>query len=236
MIRSLELNLASRPFRNNTPVWLGHALLGLGVVGFTAWNTMTFLETGRRVEELRNSVGSIENRSREIEVRERRVQTEIPKHDIKYLTTQTLRANDVIQRKALSWTRLFNLLEKVQPYEVKMVSIRPVFGLGGSGGSAVVPARVAHTYIPVAVEGTARDLTAFLEFERSLIGDPHFDRVEPERSTHAKDGEILFQLSFFYDPEGRARKAESVDAEAETGGGEEEEPKQTPPPAEDQLE
>ena len=128
MIRSLDLNMASRPFRNNAAIWLGHALLGLGVVGFTAWNTVTFLETGRRVEELRNSVGSIESRRQEIEVRERRVQAGIARHDFKYLTTQTVRANDVIQRKALSWTQLFNLLEKVQPYEVKMVSIRPVFG------------------------------------------------------------------------------------------------------------
>ena len=62
------------------------------------------------------------------------------------------------------------------------------------------------------MEGTARDLTAFLEFERSLITNTHFDRVEPERSTHTKNGEILFQLSFLYDPEGHARSAESAQA------------------------
>ncbi len=215
MVRSIELNLASRPFRNNMLLWFGHSSLAAAVIAFTAWNTLTFLETGRKLRELRNSVGSLESRLNDVEVRERRVQAEIGKHDLKYLATQTARANDVIARRALSWTRLFNLLEKVLPYEVKMVSIRPVFGNPNPGQVLLLAAGPPAEVVPVSVEGSSKDLNAFLDFERALIVDAHFDRVEPERSIHAKNGEIVFGLSFLYYPAGQSHKQGSAPAVAE---------------------
>lgn len=209
-MRGLDLNLASRPFRNNTLLWVGHALLVGTVIGASAWNTLTFLDTGGRLEELRSRVGSIENRFETVQMQERRLQAEIARHDLKYLAIQTSRANDVIGRRALSWTRLFNLLEKVQPYEVRMVSIRPVFGVHALPGSPAAADLDAGEMVPVSVEGTAKDLNAFLDLERALIADPHFGRVEPERRTHTKSGEVLFGLSFLYDPEGRVAHAPSA--------------------------
>jgi len=213
-MRPLDLNLASRPFRNNTLLWLGYGFLAAGVVTFTAWNTVTFVETGRTLAAERNTVGSIANREEAMELRERNAQAEIARYDVKYLSMETSRANDVIQRKAMSWTRLFNLLEATQPYEVRMVSVRPTFGAAvratvagpASGGEA----------IPVEVDGTAKDLRAFLDFERALIRDPHFDRVEPQRTTNNKGGELLFSLGFSYYPGGRV-------------GGKGEDQAQTPP-------
>jgi hypothetical protein len=33
--------------------------------------------------------------------------------------------NTLIQRKGISWTRIFNDLEKVMPHDVRLVSVRP---------------------------------------------------------------------------------------------------------------
>ncbi len=219
MLRPLELNLASRPFRNNTLLWLAHGVLAAAVVGSTAWNTVTFLETGQDLDDLRSNVGSVQNRLGQVEVQDRKIQSEIAKFDLKYLTTQTVRANQVIARKRLSWTRLFNLLESVQPYEVRMVSIRPVFGagLGRPGSSVFAAAARGEDVVPVNVEGSARDLKAFLEFERALIGDPHFDRVEPERTSFAKNGEVLFGLAFLYFPAGRESEVPADQAASPSG-------------------
>ena len=52
----LELNLATRPFRNNTLLWTGYALLAVAVVTFTAWNTVTFVDTRSTLDQLRNTV------------------------------------------------------------------------------------------------------------------------------------------------------------------------------------
>jgi hypothetical protein len=117
---------------------------------------------------------------------------------------QSERANEVIERRALSWTRLFNQLEKVQPYGVRMASIRPVY-LGDADrrtGGKDDPTLAGS--VPVSVEGTAQSLEQFLEFERALLGDVHFARVEPERSSLTRNAsEVLFELRFLYYPYGR---------------------------------
>jgi hypothetical protein len=53
----------------------------------------------------------------------------------------------------------------------------------------------------VSVEGIAKTLDAFLEFERALIFNPNFDRVEPHRFNRTDSGEVNFDLRFLYFPE-----------------------------------
>jgi len=83
------------------------------------------------------------------------------------LSTQAAKANAVIDAKAFSWTRLFNQLEGVMPYDVRMVSVRPQFAFGRRGRrqSEGVP----EGAVPVAVEGVARNMRALWDFERNLF-------------------------------------------------------------------
>ena len=51
-MRSLELNLATLPFRNNTPIWTSHAVLLAGVVAFTVWNVRTDMAASEKRNRL----------------------------------------------------------------------------------------------------------------------------------------------------------------------------------------
>jgi hypothetical protein len=116
---------------------------------------------------------------------------------------QADKANDIILRRGLSWTRLFNTLERVVPYEVHMTTVRPIYGTrqSGSGGSRE---NVFEGTVPVDIEGNAQSFESFLELERALIVDPHFANVEPVRSeTPPGSSGVTFQLRFLYDPDGR---------------------------------
>ena len=104
--------------------------------------------------------------------------------DLRNLTVQTTRANEIIERKAMSWTRLFNVMETVLPYEVRMRSIRPSFRIGQEQQMAVRGREaIPEGALPVTVEGVAQNLEGFLEFERNLLVSSHFDRIEPERNS-----------------------------------------------------
>jgi hypothetical protein len=120
--------------------------------------------------------------------------------DVRSLTVQAAKANEVIRWKSFSWTRLFNELEALQPHDVRMTSVRPLF----LADQRVPPGRAANvdsSAVPVAVEGAAKTLDDFLDLERELLRDPSFSRIEPERSARAEStGETLFQLRFVYDP------------------------------------
>ena len=206
----LDLNLASRPFRNNTLLWMGHGLAVVLLASLTFWTVSTFIENTRRLRDLDSSMTSAESRMADLKRRSERAENGIRKYDVRYLEVQTAKANDVIVRKALSWTKLFNLMEKLLPYEVRMVSIRPVYHSDkepGGGGSQEGGLLAPEGSVPVSVEGDAQTLDAFLEFERALLEDTHFDRVEPERSLIEPDkgGQVAFELRFQYFPEGRPR-------------------------------
>lgn len=208
MIPVLELNLATRPFRNNVALWIGYGLGTALVLGFSAWNVWAAIDQAKRLADLRESMSAVDAKLVDLEIRETNALAEVAKIDVKALAVRADRANDFIDRRALSWTRLFNRMEEVQPYEVRMVSIRPVYA-----GEATPQTGVGATpegTVPVAVEGAAQSLEAFLEFERELVMDPHFAQVEPERTQIVAGGETLFTLNFLYDPEGRLGSAGEV--------------------------
>ncbi len=202
-MRTLELNLASRPFRNNTPIWVAHGLLLGVVVVFSAWNVDTAVDATRKLKALEADIGSFERRFSELDRREETAIQGVRAFDLKALQFQADKANDIILRRGLSWTRLFNTLERVVPYEVHMTAVRPVYGTRQAAAGARRNAVFEGT-VPVDVEGTAQSLEAFLEFERALIVDPHFADVEPVRSESSPgEAEVKFQLRFRYDPDGR---------------------------------
>jgi Tfp pilus assembly protein PilN len=202
-MRPLELNVASRPFRNNTPIWTAQGILLAGVIGFSAWNAHTAVTATRKLNALQADLGSVERQLADLDRREDEAVKGIRVFDPKTLQFQADKANDIILRRGLSWTQLFNTLEKVVPYEVRMTAVRPIYGTrqAASGGSKD---GLFEGTVPVDVEGKAQSFEAFLEFERALIVDPHFAGVEPIRNEQPQgSSEVTFQLRFLYDPDGR---------------------------------
>jgi hypothetical protein len=203
-MRPLELNLASRPFQNNTPIWTAHGILVAAVIVFSAWNIHTAFTASRKLNALQADLGSGERHLSDLDRREEEAFKGIRVFDPKTLQFQADKANDIIMRRGLSWTRLFNTLEKVVPYEVKMTAVRPIYGtrqVRPGGGSKD---DLFEGTVPVDVEGKAQSFESFLEFERALIVDPHFAGVEPIRNESTPgQSEVTFQLRFLYDPDGR---------------------------------
>jgi len=225
-MRSLDLNLASRPFRNNVPIWVAHAILLAAVVFAGVWNARTYFDAVHDLAEVRADIGSVTQQLTTLDARDKEAQQGAKVFDLKTLQVQADKANDILLRRGLSWTRLFNQLEKVVPYEVRATAVRPLYGTRGAASSR---GGVFVGTVPIAVEGVAQSLEAFLEFERALIVDPHFSSVEPLRTeTLPGNSDIHFELNFLYDPEGRlggehpeiphvleaARKAEEEGGEA----------------------
>jgi hypothetical protein len=202
--RALELNLASRPFRNNVPIWVAHALIAAALLGYTAWNVRTFLDASRKVAAIEADLGSTERQLADLDKRDQTALAAIKVFDPKTIDDQAAKANDIIQRRGFSWTRLFNLFEKIVPYEVRMTAIRPVYGTREAAVRSRGTKGGFEGTVPIDVEGVAQSLEAFLELERALIVDTHFAEVEPVR-TESQPGnpEVSFQLHFLYDPEGR---------------------------------
>jgi hypothetical protein len=197
-VQPVDLNLATRPFKNDTLPWVGF-LVGLLVLGYvTWWNVVAFAENRTLLAEHEESQSHLLERMDELERRKSEAVRRIDGYDLDLIAVKSDKANEVIRWKAFSWTRLFNLLEEVVPHNVQMTSIHPAFGGGPGGGRDPL---TDPELVIVAVEGVGKTLNDFLEFERTLIRSPHFDRPEPERHTVDENTkEVVFRLRFVYDP------------------------------------
>jgi len=200
-MRALDLNLASRPFRNNTLLWVGYVLAFVLLGTFTVWNIMTWRDHIGKLTQLQDTVQSIEGRIANLDRREVKAEQGIKAYDINALEVQAAKANEVIEWKAFSWTRLFNKMELIQPYDVRMTSIRPLFRGGDRRSILQATEGEERQSVAVAVEGTAKDFNAFWEMQNVLLTDKHFGQVDPERLNRSESMEIVFQLSFLYFPD-----------------------------------
>jgi hypothetical protein len=207
-VQPVDLNLASRPFKNDTLLWVGLVVAVAALIYASWWNVDTYASTRGMLTDLETRESNIHERIADLDRRSNSAVGRIEKFDLGTLQLKADKANGVIRWKAFSWTQLFNLLQEVQPYNVQMTAIDPTFRDDTQRAKDGVE---DADKVPVAVEGIAKSLADFLAFQDSLIESPHFDRVEPDRyNLDEATKEIVFRLRFFYDPRVAGRLAEEA--------------------------
>jgi Tfp pilus assembly protein PilN len=189
-MRPLEINLATRPFRNNTLYWVGFGSAGLALAVLSVVNVWMFFGYGNTMRQHREDLSTKQSKQAELARDEQRLSLKLTKLDFKGLAQQSEFANDAIRKRTFSWTRLFNRLEEVVPPSVMMMAIRPEIQSDG---------------ISIVAEGAAKDQEGLLKFEENLIGNRHFSRIYPGSERREQKGQDLrFSLKFDYVPEGRS--------------------------------
>lgn len=187
-MRSLDINFATVPFRNNTPYYLGYVAGALLIAGFTAFNGWAYMAYSQSRAELESDHAAQRVRLEALYRDAARIQDAIKKKNIPALNSRAAFTNGLLERRRFSWTGLLNALEEVQPYQVRLQSLIP---------------RIQEKGILIESRGVARDLKAYWNFQQNLQNHPKFRRAYPGGYLHNSDaGEYVFNLSFNYFPEG----------------------------------
>ena len=90
----LDLNLASRPIRNNTLPWVAHSALLLVVLGGTVWNVTGYVRHGRDLGVLNAERDSFDSRMSDLQRRENAARRGIAKHDLGDLNLRATKASE----------------------------------------------------------------------------------------------------------------------------------------------
>ncbi|NIM60825.1 MAG: hypothetical protein GTO30_03995 [Acidobacteria bacterium] len=196
-MRPLDLNLATRPYSNNMLVWAAYVALLAAAVFFSYWNISSYRHYRAELEALDLEQGNMDQERIDLTARHGKVLRDVRKYDRVAINRRTTKANEVIEWRAFSWTRLFNRLEEVLPNNIKMTSIRPIF----RGRDRETEEADSRPQMPVKVEGLARDWDSLFELETDLIDDPSFGRVLPRNIDKRDNGELAFSIEFTYYPE-----------------------------------
>jgi Tfp pilus assembly protein PilN len=124
----IPINLASQPFRRDRAVLVASAALGAMLVVLLVFLlSLNSLESGQ-VADTRKEIARLESQIRVLSAQQARQDAILRKPENAEVLERSLFLNALLYRKGISWTRIFADLEKVVPYNVRIMTIRPSIG------------------------------------------------------------------------------------------------------------
>jgi type IV pilus assembly protein PilN len=205
----LDINLASRPYQDAREFWLrwGTALvvvsiLSLGLILSTIGGWYNARRDRATIEEIRERIAQRDQLHAQAEDF-----LNLPENRSTRDHAQII--NALIDRKAFSWTRVLEDMEKVMPPGVHLVSIRPELDEEG------------QLAVKMVVAGSSRDRA--IELARRMEDSHRFSQtsIVNERTDHAKDNtnmagsSVEFDMGAIYVPQPFGESASQKDAPGE---------------------
>jgi type IV pilus assembly protein PilN len=160
----LDINLATRPYEDAREFWsrwgLGVGLLGLLTLVLLGWAVSGWIKAGRD----RQNIAQLQQQIAEREKERAGAQTVLDLTANRSTRDQSQFLNGLIQRKAFSWTRVFEDLEQVMPQNLHVVSLRPEMNEQNQMG------------LQMKVAGNTRN--AAVELVHRMEGSKHFQGAQ----------------------------------------------------------
>lgn len=121
----MPLNLATRPMRRDRPILVASIAVGVLMVVCLVMLIGLAVTDQRSIEESRTAIARIGKQMAKTNALQSQVDAQMRLPENASVLDRGVLYNTLIRRKAISWTRIFSDLEKVLPYNVRVVAIRP---------------------------------------------------------------------------------------------------------------
>ena len=182
----VPLNLSTRPFYNERLVRLCLALVSLLVLGLAAFNVIQVMRLTSRDSEVRRQADAAESDAARLRSEARVISQTINRDQLAAVQAASREANQLIDRRAFSWTDLFNRFEATLPGDVRIASVTPQLDPQGR-------LLVAVTVVSRRVE----ELDGFIE---ALEKTGAFQDVLSRQEEAQEDGTLRSIIQGYYRP------------------------------------
>lgn len=200
-MKPVDLNLSSTPFRNDTPIVAGLVLLALLAFGFTGWNAYSWFTADRKEAQIQEAMAGHKREMARKNAESARLTKELEEIDRVRLLSQAEFVAAVLEERNFSWTRLFNNLETVLPWNVRVTTIRP---------------QIKDGEIHLLISGVAQDTDGFFAVQEGFLNSGVFGSVTPHGFEKAEaDQRIFFELEVSYFPKKELTPPMTLEQEAE---------------------
>lgn len=189
----INTNLATRPFYNTSAVRLWILVLALIVAAATAFNVTRLLQYSRSDTELATQASRDETRTAELRAEAAQLRASVDPKQVDNASMEARLANDLIDRRAFSWTELFNTFEATLPDEVRITAVRPKVE--------------ENRRIVLAITVVARSVEDLDKFDTSLEDTGAFRDLVPREDRVNEQGQIEGLIEAVYIP----KKASTVE-------------------------
>jgi len=189
----LDINLATRPYEDAREFWsrwgLGVGLLALLTLVLLGWTVSGWIKAGRD----RHNIAQLEQQIAAREKERADAQAILDLNINRSTRDQSQFLNGLIQRKAFSWTRVFEDLEKVMPQNLHVVSLRPELDDQN------------QMELQMKVVGTTR--SDAVELVHRMEGSKHFRGAQLVQESQGEGGSVIAAVVSIYVPDAADRSA-----------------------------
>jgi hypothetical protein len=121
----IPINLASQPFRRDRAVLAAFVAASLILLGTLGTLITLILADRALLADVRTDVNSLNRQIRAATVEQERLDAVLRRPENAEVLERSVFLNALLYRKGISWTRIFADLEKIVPWNVKVLAIRP---------------------------------------------------------------------------------------------------------------
>src|SRR5580704_10151506 len=170
MAIQIPINLATEPFRRDRPMLVASAALGLLLAIMLGFAVKTIVSERQEGAQIHVIINRLNTQLRGVTAEQAKLNALLRKPENAEVMERSLFLNALIDRKAISWTKLFADLEKVMPYNVRLVSVR-------------LPEVDSDNRVMLDMVVGAKDRPELLELQKHLEASPQFGDYNLQSST-----------------------------------------------------
>jgi hypothetical protein len=170
MALRIPINLATEPFRRDRPMLAGSAAIAILLSLLLIFQVFTIVSERHQAADIRVAIDRENAQLRSIAAQQNKLNATLRKPENAEVLERSLFLNTLIDRKAISWTKIFADLEKVMPYNVRLVSVR-------------LPQVDSNNQVLLDMVVGAKEVGPILDLLKHLEGAPQFGPYSVQTST-----------------------------------------------------
>lgn len=169
MAMRVPLNLASEPFRRDRPLVVGSVALAIVLTLVLIYQVFAIVSERRQAADIRAAIARETAQLQRISAQQAKLNATLRQPANAEVLERSLFLNTLIERKAISWTKIFGDLEKVMPYNVRLISVR-------------LPEVNSHNQVLLDMVVGAKEVPPILELVKRLETAPQFGDTSVQSS------------------------------------------------------
>jgi Tfp pilus assembly protein PilN len=176
----IPINLASQPFRRDRAMIVASAAVGLLLVVTLGMQIALIAQDRAQMADVRRDIVRLNREIKQKTAEDTRYASVLNRPENREALETTVFLNSLLYRKGISWTRIFNDLEKTLPHNVKIVQIQP----------SVNAANKVQLVMTVASES----IDAQIALLKALENSPLFGEVMEPQRIHPSQADPLYRF------------------------------------------
>jgi hypothetical protein len=182
----IPINLASEPFRRDRPMLVASGACALVLTGLLVMQMFLIRNARERAVDARVGVAQLNGELLTVSATQAQIEQTLRQPANAQVFQRSLLLNALVERKSISWTRIFADLERVKPYNVLVIQVR-------------LPKINSRQEVSLDMTVGAKDWSPVEDFMGKLADSPLFGPVQLQSFQPPSQTEPLYQYRLSVD-------------------------------------